>query len=323
MRFRTEYEVKDPGFRLDPGKKVMLAGSCFAGNICRKMRDSLWDARTPLGTLYNPLSISVALESVMSEDGERMFRESLFESEGIWRSWFFDSVTIAGSREEVISEFRKIRGSVAECLGEAEAVFVTFGTARCYWLEGRGDYPVANCHKQPAASFSNRRLSVGEIVEIWTSLTERLKEKYPRLKVIFTVSPVRHIKDGFEENSRSKATLLLAVEELIRREGCGYFPAFEIVGDDLRDYRFYASDLVHPSEECVEYIWEKFREMYLTPEGEAALKEGDAIRRGYAHRPIIAAKREGCGERDEKERARLAALADRHARLIERHPGML
>lgn len=151
-----------------------------------------------------------------------------------------------------------------------------------------------------------------------------LKERYPQLEIVFTVSPVRHLKDGFVGNMRSKAVLLLAIEELCRSyEWCHYFPAYEIVNDDLRDYRFYASDLAHPSEEAVEYIWEVFRATYLDPSGEAILKEGESILRGWEHRPLPTSAREPSAQLLAKEEARLAAILRRHEALLLQHPAML
>lgn len=136
--------------------------------------------------------------------------------------------------------------------------------------------------------FERRRLTIGEISALWSDLCNRLTTLYPNLNIIFTVSPVRHLKDGFEGNARSKATLHLAVEEICQAsDKCFYFPAYEIVNDDLRDYRFYASDLAHPSDTAVEYIWEIFRQTYVDAEGERLLKEGNRRYKALNHRPIF------------------------------------
>ncbi|MDE6796349.1 MAG: GSCFA domain-containing protein, partial [Muribaculaceae bacterium] len=315
MKFRTEYVAKRAPFVIDPSKPTVLLGSCFADNIAARMRGCLWEAENPLGTLYNPLSIATALEVAleMMEDledkenvsiekrgskevseweavavdeeksigeikGGRRFEESLFEAGGMWRSWLFDSKMSAEVVEDVRFAFVEKSRRLHSLLSKAEVMFVTFGTAWCYYLSdssslsyslsGNNGYLVANCHKQPSAMFERRRLNVREIVEVWKDLVAKLKERYPQLRIVFTVSPVRHLKDGFEGNARSKAILLLATEELCNAlDNCYYFPAYEIVNDDLRDYRFYASDLVHPSEEAVEYIWEIFKETYVDAKG--------------------------------------------------------
>jgi hypothetical protein len=172
--------------------------------------------------------------------------------------------------------------SSPEGLAEADYVLVTFGTA---WVFEEGGRVVANCQKRPAHLFTRRRLSVAEIEERFEGLMQGvLKDK----QVIFTVSPVRHLKDGFEENSLSKATLRLAVHEIVARhpEQATYFPAFETLTDDLRDYRFYGADLAHPSAEAVEYIWEKFSEAALAPETLKLLPQIEAIVRATEHRPF-------------------------------------
>ena len=329
MRFRTEYKIEErKRFVLDPRRPVVLLGSCFADNISAKMKSCLWEAENPLGTLYNPLSIANSLYACLGmaggEDGMG-FEESLFKAGGMWRSWLFDSKMSAESREDVVYAFGERCRRLDALLSRAEVLFVTFGTAWCYYI---GRKLVANCHKQPAAMFERRRLSVREIVDTWRDLRDRLRERYPRLQVVFTVSPVRHLKDGFEGNARSKAILQLAVEELCGGvssggrggevsqgvEGCYYFPAYEIVNDDLRDYRFYASDLVHPSEEAVEYIWEKFKEMYMDEKGVQRLKEGESISRGLGHRPLPNVTRCPSDESRLNEERRLTALRERLSR---------
>ena len=289
MKFRTEYKAERSDVVLNPEREVMLLGSCFADNITKRMVRCRWDAVNPFGVLFNPLSIAEAVNLALLPENEaqQTAEASLFECDGIWHSWLFDSGVSA--RDKSVSETR-----IAEALNlfrsrivKSEAIFVTFGTAWCYFLNATGDV-AANCHKQPQSLFTRRRIGIEEIVSAWKTLIEKLHTLNPTLQVIFTVSPVRHLKDGFVENMRSKATLLLAVEELCKRfEFCRYFPAYEIVNDDLRDYRFYAADLAHPSEQAVDYIWEIFQETYLDAAGRQRLKEGEKLTRRAEHRPII------------------------------------
>lgn len=292
MKFRTEYNPEKAPFVLDPGIPAMLVGSCFADNIGRRMRGSLWKAYNPLSVLYNPLSIERALRAVVDDDGADLFLSSLFEKEGVTRSWLFDSKLSSEYRSDTVAEFQRRRAAACGLLEKAQALFVTFGTSFVYSLAGNPGYVVANCHKQPSAMFLRRRLGVEEITETWERLAVALKGRFPRLWIVFTVSPVRHLKDGFAGNSRSKAVLLLAVEELCRRlDFCHYFPAYEIVNDDLRDYRFYASDLVHPSEDAVEYVWEVFQATYLDARGMEKIKEGEGIVKSWRHRRLPDATR--------------------------------
>lgn len=301
---------------LDPRRPVVMTGSCFADNISARMRAALWQAENPFGTLYNPLSIARVLRTaLLDSEGEERFRRSLFESQGMVRSWLFDSRFAAERSDDCCIAFNRASSRIRELLGRAQAMCVTFGTSWCYFL---GDEVVSNCHKQPAAIFERRRITVGEIVNVWEGLIGDIRKLYPELQFIFTVSPVRHMKDGFAGNSHSKAVLLLAVEELCSRmAGCHYFPAYEIMNDDLRDYRFYASDLVHPSDEGVEYIWEKFRETFLDEAGERRVKEGESIERALGHRPLPNAIVEPSEQRVTAERERREELlAKRRAFLL-------
>lgn len=258
----------------------------------------MWDAYNGIGTLYNPLSIAKVLELLLLNDNYYgQMESSLFESEGRIHSWLFDSHFSALTKEKCLQAIENNRNELLETLSKAEALIVTFGTSWIYELregfpaEGdknlRNGYVVANCHKMPAALFSRRRVSIEEIYSIWIDLVCRLKNKYPDLSIIFTVSPVRHLKDGFVGNTLSKATLHLAVDKICHNiDCCRYFPAYELVCDDLRDYRFYASDLVHPSEMAVEYIWEVFCETFVDDKGKIRLKEGNREFKRLNHRII-------------------------------------
>lgn len=318
MKFRTEYKPEKAGFTLNPGHHVLMLGSCFADNIRQKMRECLWRAENHLGTLYNPLSIERAIRICMEQTPHPAdFSTSTFKSsEGIWHSWLFDSKLSSPSEEILIDKFRHTGHKFMSDLKDTQALFVTFGTSHCYFLAGHPGYVVANCHKQPAALFVRRRLSVDEIVGTWSRLADDLLAFNPTLRIVFTVSPVRHIKDGLTGNARSKAVLLLAIDELCSRlPQCSYFPAYEIVNDDLRDYRFYASDLVHPSDQAVEYLWEIFRQTYLDSDGERLLKEGNGILKAISHRPLI----DICGDDTDRQRT----LRRRCDDFIASHPDML
>ena len=286
MKFRTEYIPKSSGLILNPEKPVVMAGSCFSENIASKMREHLWKAVNPFGTLYNPYSICEAVDMMLDEEkGYERFEQSLFEFNGIWNSESFDSSFSSRVKEDCVEEFLNRQQEFLENISEGRILIVTFGTSICYHLK-RNESIVGNCHKQPSELFYEKRMTAGEIFNHWHQLIDKLKETYPDIALIFTVSPVRHLKNGFTGNSRSKAVLQLGVEQICQYEdNCRYFPAYEIMLDDLRDYRFYASDLVHPSEEAVEYIWEKFRETFLDKEGNRLLDEGNKHFKAENHRP--------------------------------------
>lgn len=286
MIFRTEFKSEKSRLRLDPEKPVVMCGSCFTQNIAAKMNSCLWKAVNPLGTLYNPESIGLAIDMMTDgEEGVRRFEKSLFQSNGIWNSWRFDSSFSSPDKENCIKEFRLRQKEFVENFREGKTLIVTFGTSICYY-EAEKDQLVANCHKLPANCFRERRLKTGDVFIFWHVLGETLKERFGEYKIIFTVSPVRHLKNGFAGNSKSKAVLLLGIEEICGYdENCFYFPAFEIMNDDLRDYRFYADDMCHPSEVAVDYIWDKFVETYVDDKGQLSLKEGEAKVKASLHRP--------------------------------------
>lgn len=291
MKFRTEYTARPSAHLLDPEKPAVLIGSCFTDNIGARMQDCRWRAFPNIcGTLYNPRSIANILRMACADrDPSAEIETSLAQRDGLWVSWLMDSECTTRDRQDTKERVRERLCELRKRMAEARTLVVTFGTAWVYELGDSPGYVVSNCHKFHPDTFIRRRLTVTEIVEEWVELIVRLRRIQPDIDIILTVSPVRHLKDGFEGNSRSKATLLLACEELCRAAGgrVGYFPAYEILNDDLRDYRFYASDMVHPSPQAVEYLWEKFQERYLTPASRALLAEGEKITRRLNHRPII------------------------------------
>lgn len=303
---------------LDPERPLTLLGSCFTDSVGSRMRRCRWKAvSNPCGVLYNPLSIAGAVEAAV-EGGD--VDKTVMQSGPLWVSWLMDSHAAAYSRQGCVAAVRERLDTLRGSLASSQALVVTFGTAWVYELASQPGYVVANCHKQPQVMFVRRRLGVDEIVERWVSLHSLLQRHFPGLRLIFTVSPVRHLKDGFEGNARSKAVLLLACEELCRRiEGAEYFPAYEILNDDLRSYRFYASDMVHPSETAVDYVWQKFQDRYLTPASQAVLAEGQAVTAALAHRPIV-------DDGSPQARAAIEAMQERArgraSRFAAAHPGM-
>ena len=292
MKFRTEYEARPDQRLINPEEAAVLIGSCFTDYIGERMRMCRWRAFPNLtGTLFNPSSIAKILK-IASSFGEvsifDVINESIAQRDRLWVSWLTDSGSTTYSEEDTKDRVLRRLNELRIHLDEARTLIVTFGTAWIYELHEKPGYIVANCHKFPAEMFERRRLSVAEIAEEWNGLLQHFAQKYPDLRVIFTVSPVRHLKDGFEGNSRSKAILQLACEEICLHNGnAEYFPSFEIVNDDLRDYRFYSSDMVHPSGEAVDYIWEKFQDRYLSKESRALLREGEKVTKRLNHRPLM------------------------------------
>ena len=321
MKFRTEIEAKKSDLTLKPWLPIVMAGSCFSENIARIMRGCLWNAVNVSGTLYNPLSIASNLELfLISDDGERILENSLFEKDGVWKSWLFDSGMAADSPEQCLEEFNQRKIKIREALKIGETIIVTFGT-NVFYAYKKLDLPVSNCHKLPSSEFEQKELTIERVKEIWFKLLDHIHLIYPELQIIFTISPVRYLKYGFEGNSLSKAILRLGIDEICRHfDFCHYFPAFEILNDDLRDYRFYSSDLVHPSEEAVEYIWEKFKETYLNEEGLELVKKGEIIVKGLDHKLKPSALRMIPEAIQKKEIQRLQALKSDYQSLLNRYP---
>lgn len=289
MKFRTELRPVRAALTLRPDLPIGLLGSCFADNMVRRMRDCLWNASNPLGVLFNPLSIARALETyIFSNNPADDWGSSLFEADGLTHSWLADSSATTADPEKSLELFSTRSAEIKRIIDRGRTLCVTFGTSYCYFLRDRKKYVVANCHKQPSDLFIRRRAEQEEIVEVWSEIIEKLSVKYPGLNIIFTVSPVRHVRDGLHENTLSKAILHLSIDTLRTRfDNCHYFPAYELVTDDLRDYRFYATDMVHPSETAVEYIWEYFTESFLDALGKQYIKEGEALAKRLRHRPIL------------------------------------
>lgn len=323
MKFRTEYKVTPAERLLNPERAVVLLGSCFTDSIGNRMRECRWRAFPNLcGVLYNPASIANIINIALGkEDFAESVNDSIASRGEQFVTWLMDSGCTTYSKSNTEERVRLNLLQLKKKLTDAEALFVTFGTAWIYELSDRSGYVVSNCHKFPAESFVRRRLTVSEIVNIWNECLALLQEKCPGLRVIFTVSPVRHLKDGFEGNSRSKAILQLACEELCSLHECAeYFPAFEIVNDDLRDYRFYDTDLVHPSRQAVEYVWEKFSDRYLSADSRRLLAEGESVTRVLNHRPIIV-DHSDLGEYKASEERYKAS--QRYNAFMEAHPTML
>lgn len=269
------------GSKIEHTLRGLSIGSCFAENIAARMRRAKFRLMSnPFGVLYNPISIASALETLAT--GRRFAEADMLECNGLWCSFSFHGSFSTADRGQALDGMNRAVEAGSAALAEADYIIITFGTAHVYEYEGS---VVANCHKFPASTFGRRRLGVEEIVERYSALIERgaLQGK----RIIFTVSPVRHIKDGLAENNLSKATLLLAIDRLVQKyPAAQYFPAYEIVMDDLRDYRFFKSDMLHPSETAVDYIWKLFRGAAVGERARQAIDEAEKIADAMEHRPF-------------------------------------
>ena len=287
MEFRTFVKCEPSACQLDYDNSILLVGSCFTENIGQKLKYFRFRTEiNPCGIVYNPLSVANVLK--MLEEGRRFTEKDLWENQGKWVSFYHHGSFAALGKEECLQGINIRLAQAAAFLKQTDYLLITFGTAWVYRHRATGII-VSNCHKFPGTDFERFRPSAEEIVQLYQPLLAGLRERNPRLKVIFTVSPIRHWKDGAHANQMSKAILLLATEALCRYvPQTYYFPAYEILMDELRDYRFYADDMLHPSPVAVSYLWECFTECYFSKETDRIMKEWEDIRKALAHKPFNA-----------------------------------
>ena len=296
MELMTRIDIPESEWKMKTGAKVLLVGSCFADEIGEKMVRGGFEAMVnPFGTLYNPASIAASLLRSISEKEYTADSVELIQSEsdGMWHSWMHHS---SFSSLDVATLVERINGTthcVADFLREADVLIVTMGTAIIYRLKETGML-VANCHKQLDSLFVRERLNAYDIVDQWEMLLQLLESVNPKLKVIFTVSPIRHKRDGYHVNQVSKGILLQGVDEIVNGKMSNsqyfYFPSYEIMMDELRDYRFYADDMIHPSEKAVEYIWQRFQDAYFDNKTKDAVAKATKEWARHQHRQIVNSK---------------------------------
>lgn len=287
MSFFTEILIPEFTWKMDYSKSMMLMGSCFTENIGQKLLDQKFDVdMNPFGILYNPESIANSLNILLEK---RIFTEDdLFQDHGLWNSFYHHSRFSDIDCNTALQKINERIASSIEFLKTADFLIITFGSAWVYEFKETGNI-VSNCHKVPASEFNRFRLGVYEITENYHELLEQIWKINPNLKVIFTVSPIRHWKDGAVENQLSKATLLLAIDQLIRGFGnqvCGYFPSYEIMMDELRDYRFYAEDMLHLTPVATDYIFDRFSKVMITSESKEISKKILKLKKSMDHRPV-------------------------------------
>lgn len=274
--------------KIEQGNKVMLLGSCFTEDIAKRLREAKFQVcSNPHGILYSPLSIANSLNVCIER--ELYPAKDLFLHHEIWHHWDFHSAFSDISKEAATEKMNTSVALATSFLKEADWLILTTGTAfQYYFLNESGGIPVSNCHKLPAASFKKQMLSALEITAALQATIAQLRQANPKLKIIFTVSPVRHIRDGLVENNRSKARLIEATHQLVAAHAaCFYFPAYEILMDVLRDYRFYENDFVHPNSLAIETIWEQFSQTYFSEETRYITAKIQSIQQACLHRPMF------------------------------------
>lgn len=285
MELITKVETSQNQPVIRHSDKIMLWGSCFTEHIGRLLTDSKFRCDiNPFGVLYNPMSIAEGIREIIHE--KRYTADDLFSRQGVWFSLMHHSSFDAEDADTCLRQINDRLQAGYVSLLQTDWLVFTWGTSRVYEWKDDGRI-VGNCHKLPEKMFNRRQLEADEIVDEYHSLLEEIRCQRPDIQVLFTVSPIRHLKDGMHGNQLNKAVLLIAADKLCNLfPFCHYFPAYEIMMDELRDYRFYAEDMVHPSPTAVNYIWERFSDTYFSDDTHAFLNQWEAIRKGLSHRPF-------------------------------------
>lgn len=283
MNLRTTFTIDPSKSKISYNTPVMFIGSCFASEIGSTMAEGRMDVLiNPSGVVYNPVSVGSTIDLILKN---RMFtHEDLYNYKGMNLSFLHYTDFSSEDSSRALDKINTSTSKAHQFLKKARFLFITFGTARVYRFK-ESHKIVSNCHKLPASLFSREILTVEEITSNWRNILQSLHSFNSDLRVIFTISPVRHWKDGAHGNQLSKSILFLAVEELLRYQtGADYFPAYELVMDDLRDYRYYAEDMLHLSKTAVDYIWKAFSDCYFEPETFSLWNEMQGITKARNHR---------------------------------------
>lgn len=282
MDFRTELIVPPSRFRISHNDKILTAGSCFAQVTGDKLTDYKFQVlNNPFGTIFNPLSLFKLLEASVS--GHHLEKSSFLQRDGYWYNYHLHSSIKADSPGQLEKIIQDRCRQVEKQIKEASYIILTLGTAFIYELAETGE-PVANCHKMPQKLFRKRLLTAEEILKQWNICRQIILAANPDMRFIISVSPVRHIKDTLPMNSLSKALLRIAAHEMTQEQNVEYFPAYELLTDDLRDYRFYKEDMIHPTAQAEQYIWEKFSGCFFSPETQSLNQEWGGIAKALQHK---------------------------------------
>ena len=283
--FRTEIETTNKLTDIKPADTVFFIGSCFADNIGQKLSDGMMNSMVnPFGPAYNPISVALQIERII--DKKACENKEIIKNENNYLTTLAHSKIYASSEAELKNIIDTQTATAHNFLQKASLIAITFGTAMTY-RKIDTETIVANCHKLPANCFTRQRLTVDNIVDEWLKIIEKLQHINPNAHIVFTVSPIRHIKDTLHGNQISKAILIEAVDKIVETtSNTSYFGAYEIMLDDLRDYRFYTDDMLHPNNIAIEYIYKHFAEAYLSVNTQQMIAEGTKLTQATKHRPI-------------------------------------
>jgi hypothetical protein len=291
MDFRLELNIKPFEKQVNIRNRVMLVGSCFTDHISKRLLQHKFNVlENPNGILFNPASISQSIANYIS--AKEYTSDDLFYFNELWTSWEHHTRFSRPAKEECLEEINASSASAHHFLHSTNWIIITLGSSFVYELKdnshgGMAGQVAANCHKVPAQHFNHRLLLYGEVENYLGSMVSSLKKFNPGINIIFTISPVRHFREGLVENNRSKALLHTGVHSMVQEhENVFYFPSYELIIDDLRDYRFYAEDMVHPNYQATNYVWEKFSEAVIDEESRLLMKQLQPIHLALNHRAL-------------------------------------
>lgn len=290
MQFRSEITPNPFPVNIKHTDKLLLVGSCFTEQIGKKLADHKFEVlENPNGILFNPISIA---RSVMGYAEEKVFTaEELFYHNELWASREHHTRFSRPEKQSTLEKINLSQASAISFIKKADWLLLTLGSAFVYeWkdVDDGGNYEnvAANCHKIPTDKFNRRLLDPQEIKQMMQKMTAAVKKVNHAVKIIYTISPVRHLREGFIENNRSKAALIQAVHSLTNNTDVFYFPSYELIIDDLRDYRFFAEDMVHPNYAATNYVWEKFAAAVIDESAQLLMKEINEIKAAMNHKPF-------------------------------------
>ena len=285
MNFQTIVPLnKETRNSIDYNAKILLLGSCFSENIGDKLNYFKFQtSQNPFGILFHPKAIENLVTNAINE--KKYLPEDLIFQNERWHSFDAHSSLSTTDKNELLANLNSAIIATNKKLKEATHIIITLGTSWVYrFIET--DVIVANCHKIPQKKFLKTLLSVDEITKSLKTTISHLKSVNKNIHILFTVSPVRHLKDGFIENMQSKSHLITAIHSIMKTKNSSYFPSYEIMMDELRDYRFYAEDMIHPNKTAINYIWERFAETRISESSKLTMKEVETIQKGISHKPF-------------------------------------
>jgi hypothetical protein len=291
MKFHLDFDIKKLSVPIDHHHRLLLIGSCFTENIGEKLKNYKFPVlQNPNGILFNPVSVAEALTDYI--ENTRFSQDDLFTFNEGWHSWKHHSRFSGITPEDALSKINSSTNEAHGYLKQADFLMITLGSSFVYTftekaINAKTGSVAANNHQAPSDWFYRRLMTTEEVLHSLDNLIHRLFLFNPRLQIIFTISPVRHVREGVVENNRSKAVLIQAVHHLVDKfDKLFYFPAYELVIDDLRDYRFYAEDLVHPNYHATQYVWEKFVNACMDDKTRKLMEEIHAINLAFQHKPF-------------------------------------